>query len=240
VARLSAQASAEAGSNPLLALSLIARCRALQPDEPSHVLAEARALDRLDRTAEAMRLLDEQLERYKDEPALFADAALSRVQLAVEAHDDATARRLLEALVEKNVSPAVDRTARVRLAALSLPPAARAAVDAYFGAGDEAVQLYRLREALAAVPGEPHLAYLLGRRLAQARQSADALVWLDVASAGALPETLARETARLTVEAAYGAHDCARIEALAADTRLGPAFAARAADWLERCRFDSR
>lgn len=240
VARLASRANAEAGANPLHALELITRCRALQPEEPSHVFSEARALDRLDRTPDAVRLLDEQLERFKDEPSLFADAALPRVQLAVEAHDDATARRLLSALVEKNVSPAVDRTARVRLAALSMPPQARAAVDGYFGGGDDGVQLYRLREAMDAAPGEPIVAYLLGRRLAQAGANAEALRWLDVAAAAALPETLARETARLSIEAAYGAHDCERVAALASDARWGSAFSARAADWLERCRFDSR
>ncbi|MEW6433879.1 MAG: hypothetical protein AB1730_20430 [Myxococcota bacterium] len=240
VARLSAQANVESGSNPLHALELIARCRALQPDEPSHVFSEARALHRLDRTKDAIALLDAQLERFKAEASLFADAALPRVQLAVEAHDDATAQRLLTALVEKNVSPAVDRTARVRLAALSMPPAARAAVDASFGAGDDAVQLYRLREALLAAPGEPVVAYLLGRRLTQAGEGAEALRWLDVARDAALPETLARETARLSLEAAYAAHDCHRVEALAAESRFGSAFAAQAADWVQRCRFDSR
>jgi hypothetical protein len=240
VAQLSAQASAEAHTHPSRALDLTARCRALQPEEPAHVLAQARALERLGQPAEAARLLDEQLERFADEPSLFADAALPRVQLAVDAGDDLTARRLLTALLERRVGPAVDRTARVRLAALSMPPAARAAVDSYFSATDDAAQLYRLREALEAMPGEPVLAYLLGRRLAGAGEGAEALRWLDRAREAELPETLAREAARLSVEAAFTAHRCARLEALAAEARWGAAFSAQASDWLARCRFDSR
>lgn len=240
VARLSAQAGAEAASNPPRALALLARCRALQPDEPSHVFAEARAVDRLGRPQEAMALYDAQLERFTDEPGLYAEAALPRAQLALEAGDVDTARRLFTALTAKQVSPAVDRTAHVRLAALALPPKARDAVNAYFAGGDDAVHLYRLREALEVAPGDPFVAYLLGRRLMQSGEWEESLRWLDVALAAPLPDTLAREATRLAVEAAYGAHQCARVEALAQDARFGGAFAARARDWLERCRFDSR
>lgn len=240
VARLAAQAGAEAVTNPPRALELVARCRALQPDEPSHVLAEARAVDRLGRPRDAMALYDAQLERFKDEPALYADAALPRAQLALEAGDVDTARRLFTALTEKQVSPAVDRTAHVRLAALALPPKARDAVNAYFGGGDDAVHLYRLREALEVAPGDPFVAYLLGRRLMQSGEWEESLRWLDVALAAPLPDTLAREATRLAVEAAYGAHRCERVEALAQNARFGGAFSARARDWLQRCHFDSR
>ncbi|MCC6332480.1 MAG: hypothetical protein IT380_00670 [Myxococcales bacterium] len=238
VARLLAQASAQSGSDPPRALLLVSRCRALQPDEPSHVLAEARQLQRLGRAQQAAALLDGQLERFKDEPSLFADAALPRVQLALEADDEVTARRLLTTLTELQVSPAALRTARVRLATLELPPKGRAAAAAYFADGDDATRLYLLREGLLETPDQPYLAYLLGRRLTQAGESSEGLRWLEVALAAPLPEPLAEETTRLALEAAYGAHQCARVEALAHDSHFGSAFAARALDWLERCRFD--
>lgn len=238
VARLSAQAAAEADANPTYALELVARCRALQPEEPGHVLAEARQLARLGRTKEAAALLDAQLERFKDEPALFADAALPRAELALEAGDADTAKRLFTALLERHASPAVERTAHVRLATLALGPRGRRAADAWFHDTKDALRLYLLRDALDESPGEPHLAYLLGRRLTQLGEFPEALRWLEVALAQPLPDSVAQEAARLTLEAAFGARACDRVEAIAQDNRFGSAFSARARDWLARCRFD--
>ncbi|MEW5741064.1 MAG: hypothetical protein AB1938_19235 [Myxococcota bacterium] len=238
VARLTEQAAAEATSDPPHSVALIARCRALQPDEPALALTHARGLYRLGRRAEALALCDAQLERFKDEPSFFAEPALQRAEWALADGDEATARRLLTRLTEIDVSPAVDRTARVRLATLALPPRGRAAADAYFGNGEDAARLYLLREGLLETPDEPFLAYLLGRRLTQAGEFTEALRWLDVALAAPLPDTIAEEATRLVLEAAYGAHLCPRVEAIARDSRYGAAFAVRARDWLERCRFD--
>ena len=101
----------------------------LQPDEPHHSLSVARALKRLHRLDEAATTLDSLLPVAEPNAALWADVALDRVALAMTAKDDARAKSLLEAIIERQVSPTMARTARVRLAALEGPPAQREAVS---------------------------------------------------------------------------------------------------------------
>lgn len=236
VAKLRAFASV--APEPGRALEALARCQRLQPGEPSHVIAAARLSARQGDDAGAAKALDALLQRLDAQPALFADAALARVQVALDAGDDALARALLTRVLGGAPAPAVERTARVRLAALAMPPKARAAVDAYFSAPDDGAPLYLLRDALDALPDEPTLAYLLGRRLAGVGQSAEALRWLDVARAGDLGPALTLEATRLTLEPAWRLGDCARLDALARQA-TDAATAAGIADWLERCRFDA-
>lgn len=218
VGALSAEASA---AEPLQALELLSRCRALQPDEPSHVLAEAQALRRLSKNEAARVLLDAELTRLEDEPAPWADAALLRADLAQEDGDLATASALWNRIIERQVSPALDRTAHVRLDGKHLE-----AVRRYFAPGGEDVKLYLLREALEREPNSIPLRYLLARKLTQSGEAAAALPLLEQLLGEALPASLQKETARLAVEAAFHLGRCDVVQRWA--TR---------GDWPERCAF---
>jgi tetratricopeptide (TPR) repeat protein len=218
VGALSAEASA---AEPLQALELLSRCRAIQPDEPSHVLAEAQALRRLSKNEAARVLLDAELTRLEDEPAPWADAALLRADLAQEDGDLATASALWNRIIERQVSPALDRTAHVRLDGKHLE-----AVRRYFAPGAEDVKLYLLREALEREPNSIPLRYLLARKLTQSGEAAAALPLLEQLLGEALPASLQKETARLAVEAAFHLGRCDVVQRWA--TR---------GDWPERCAF---
>ncbi|MBL8919011.1 MAG: hypothetical protein JNJ54_09150 [Myxococcaceae bacterium] len=219
------------------ALELLSRCEALQPEEPAHVLARVSTLRRLGQDDEAKAMLEKLAERVKDSPSSWADAALALAELAIARGDDAGARALLERIVALQVSPSMDRTARVKLHSLDATGAVRTALVRFFSSDRDAVVVHSLDLARAEAPADSYVAYLLGRRLHQREAFPEALAALEVAHADpALPESLRRETVRLMIEAAFGAGDCARVKALALDAAgmSGP-FGARAADWVERC-----
>jgi hypothetical protein len=232
VGRLAAEAAAAGAHEPLRARQLLSRCRLLQPDEPSHVLAWVQLSRRLGLPDEARALLDAELERLAQEPAPWAEAALARADLAQEEGDVALASQLWGQVLARQVAPALERTATVRLDGREVD-----AVQRYFAPGDEAVKLVRLREAAEAAPPSISARYLLGRRLQQEGASAEALPVLAALLEEPLPPSLARETARLAIEAAFAAGRCDTVERLAHTARLGASFDARAADWLERCAF---
>lgn len=237
VAKLTAEARERSSDDGPGALEVYSRCQALQPEEPAHVLSRASTLRRLGQDDEAKVLLERLAERVKDAPSSWADAALALADLAITRGDDAGARTLLERIVELQISPAMDRTARVRLRSLEATGPVRTALIRYFGSDSHAAQVHWLDLARAEAPGEPYVAYLLGRRLHEREAFAEALPVLEVARADAtLPGSLRRETLRLMIEAAFGAGDCARVKALADEAaQLSGPFGARAADWIERC-----
>lgn len=237
VARLASDAQRLSADDAAGALEVLSRCEALQPAEPSHVLSRAGVLRKLGRDDEARVLLESLAERVKDAPSTWAEAALVLVDLAVLRKDDTTARALLERVVELRVSPSIDRTARVRLHALDSTAAVRRALEAWFSSEPDSVQVHRLERALAETPREPFVSYLLGRRLHQKDAFAEALESLEVARAdSSLPESIQKETLRLSVEAAYGVGDCAKVSALAEEAKRWPgSLPARARDWVERC-----
>ncbi|MFO0597295.1 MAG: hypothetical protein U0228_18420 [Myxococcaceae bacterium] len=236
VAELSSRAAALVSVDPVRAMAALQRCRALQPQEPSHALAEAQLLRKLGRRDDARAVLDAELKRLESDPSAWGDAALARADLAMEDGQDAVARTLWERLVELHVSPPLERTALVRLASLELTDGSRAAVQTLFGAGPEDSKTLALRDALDTDPRSIPLRYLLGRRLAQAGDPRRALPLLRGLLDEKLPPLVERETSRLVLETATAQGDCPEVERLTHAT-LGPAFAARAADWLERCRF---
>lgn len=237
VARLSSEAAGLLGADPHRARELLARCRALQPEEPSHVLAEANALRRLGLLDAARATLDGELKRLADEPTPWAEAALVRADLAQEEGDAALASSLWTQLLEKQVSPAFDRTAQVRLAGLALSSPAAEAVRRYFQPGDDDVKLYFLRDAAVAAPDAMPLRYLLARRLQLAGESATALPLLEALLTTELPPTVAKESTRLAIEASFAVGNCDAVKRWASTGRFGTAFDARAADWVERCQF---
>jgi hypothetical protein len=145
------------------------------------------------------------------------------------------ARALWEGIVARAAPPPFERTARVRLAGLSLQGAPAAAVTSYFEARGPA-RLRALRE--GAAHGGWAVAYLLGRALAQEGVASEALDALEGAVAFPdCPRVVAQEARRLAQEAASQAGRCERLEAFAADASLGGGLQTRARDWLERCRF---
>ncbi len=233
VGRLSAQAGALMPTDPQRAKELLARCRTLQPDEPSHALAEAGALRRLSEEEASRKLLDAELQRLEAEPAPWAEAALARADLAQEEGDRETATALWKRILERQISPAMERTSQVRLDGLEVD-----AVQRFFRPGDDDVKAFLLGEASRAHPESWAVRYLLGRRLQQAGESATALPVLDqLLNEGRLPDAVAKETTRLAIEAAFSLGRCDEVKRWASRSRFGPAFDARAADWVERCAF---
>lgn len=232
VGRLSEQAGAAMATDPQRARDLLARCRALQPDEPSHALAEAHALRRLSQAEASLALLDSELDRLEQEPVPWAEAALTRADLAQEEGDLATAERLWKRVVERQISPTMERTSQVRLNGLGVE-----AVHRYFQPGEDDVKLFFLREASEAHPEAWSVRYLMARKLQLAGESGAALPVLEGLLAQELPPAIARETTRLAIEAAFALGRCDTLVKHAAPGRFGAAFDARAADWIERCAF---
>lgn len=228
-------------SDPDLAVTKFARCAELQPDEPGHVLNQARALEKAGRAGEAAEALRRLLPTVEDKPAVAAELAMGAADVAVKRGFADEAKGLLEKILALAPSPAMDRTARVKLHALAHPTAGPA-LWAYFEDGQEDVKLLRLREALEAVPEDPYLSYLLGRRLTQSREGALALPYLKrTLSFEGLPESIRLEALRLRAEAGYLANDCGDV---AATVGLAPsaseAWKAKLFEWQQRCEFDAR
>jgi hypothetical protein len=238
VARLSEAASTT--DDPGHALALIERCAAIQPQEPEHVLTRAGLLRRLGRDADARQSLEALSQRLEGHGGPWADATLTLADLAQQQGRLDDARALLTALTRADTTAAVDRTARVRLAALDLPGAARDAVQRFFAPGNGAVKFYLLRDALDLAPQSSELQYLLGRRLALDGAPADALPYLTRALETPLAPTVAREARRVALEAAFATHDCAQVKALATAAQAdGRAASASASDWVARCDWEA-
>lgn len=232
VGRLSSEAGGLFSSDPQRASELLARCRALQPDEPSHALAEANALHRLSQDEASRTLLDSELKRLEDEPSAWAEAAMARADLAREDGDLETATRLWTRVLERQISPTMDRTSQVRLDGIGLD-----AVRRYFQPGDDDLKLFLLRDASQANPKSWSVRYLLGRRLQQAGESSAALPILEQLLGEAVPPAIEKESTRLAIEAAFALGRCDRVKKWGTPGRFGPAFDARSADWIERCAF---
>lgn len=236
VARLSADVNAISTDDLPTALGLLSRCEALQPEEPTHVLTRAALLRRMGNDQEAASLLTGLLSRVAGAPSTWCDVALALTDLAITRGDEARAKELLIGIIEKEASPSMDRTARVRLHSLETSGAVRTALVKYFSNDPDAVQLHWLERAHAEAPTEPYVAYLLGRRLQQKDASAEALELLEVVRQDeALPSSMRIETVRLMLEAAFGAGDCETVKQVAEGAGLTPNLRAKAQDWVARC-----
>lgn len=240
VATLQGEASELVHSDPERAAVLYRRCAELQPEEPGFRLGEASALARADRGDEAAAVLAKLSMQVKDRPSLAAEVAMAQADVAFARGRLDEARGFLDQALGLKVSPTVDRTARVKLAALE-SKAIGPAIWSYFRAGRDEVKLLVLREALQAEPRNPFVSYLLGRRLVQGQEPTLALRYLEEALSGSLPDSIRREALRLKLEAEYLAGDCAAVRTTAG--RLpgyGASFKSIAQRWLDRCELDQR
>ncbi|MHB8872146.1 MAG: tetratricopeptide repeat protein [Myxococcaceae bacterium] len=240
VATLTAQAAETLPSDPERALSLYQRCAAIQPDEPSFALAQATALTRAGRKGDAADLLKGLAATLKDQPSTQAEVQMALADLAYARGRVDESRAALEAVLAQDPRPSLDRTARVKLAALG-PSASGAAVWSYFQPGADDVKLLVIREALAEDPRNALLSYLLGRRLEQGSAPRLALRYLSAALEGELPGSVRKEALRLLVEAQYLAGDCAAVRTTVGQLpSYGAGFKAAADVFTERCDFEER
>jgi hypothetical protein len=241
VAGLRAQAQEVLSSEPAQALRLYARCAEIQPEEPEFQVGQAHAMARLDRGADASALLAALEQKLADRPALKAEVLLEHSDLLVRAGKAEEASALLKAVLELKQSSALDRTARVKLAAVqSSSGASGEALAAYFRPGRDDLKLLRLREALEGDRENPYLAYLLGRRSVQEAPKLAAR-YLGQALQKELPDSIRREAVRLRLEALYLSGDCAGVRNDVGQLPdLGAALKARAAEWVERCEFEEK
>lgn len=239
VARLSDAARQALASDPEDALERYRRAAELQPEEPYFRLGEAVALSQLERYADADTVLAAMGDRMKGQSVLEAEVAMARADVALRRGRPGEARRFLDQVLSRDAGPELTRTAQVKLAAME-STARQGPIDAYFRAGQDEVRLLLLARALAAVPTDPYLNYLMGRRLQQVGSPVLATGYLQQAlAAEGLPEALRREALRMRVESAYLAGDCGAVRhEVGALPDFGAAFRASADEWRERCDFE--
>lgn len=226
-------------SDPAKAAQLFERCALLQPEEPSHRIGQARALADLDRLPDAAEVLGKAAETFKEAPQVLAELQMERADVAQKRGRADEVKRELEAVLAAPVSAQLNRTAHVKLHALSTP-AVSDALWAYFGEGKEELKLLVLQKALGETGEDPFVQYLLGRRSAQAGAPSLAQPYLARALAGGkLPASIQREALRLSIEAQFFAGMCDEVrKTVEAASDQPAAFKLRAQEWVERCAFE--
>jgi tetratricopeptide (TPR) repeat protein len=240
VAALSEEARTLSVTNPSRALQLFRTCARLQPTEPDFLLAEAALLRRMSRPAEASEVLERAERLVSGRPALEAQVALARADLAWDAGDLQTAGAALQQAASLRPGRDLEREAEVKLAALS-EPRIRPALHAYFDASTEELRLWALERARAVSPDDGVVNYLLGRRLLAVGVPGEAAEALGRALSARLPEQVNREAWRLLVSAHYRAGDCAAVRSdIGRMPDLSDAVRTEVTEWQARCAFDER
>lgn len=242
VETLKVQAAATLPSDPDAAIAKYQRIIELQPDDYRHEMAKANALERAGNKAAAAELLEKVAPKVEKDQAAAIEVAMARADVLWELGRADEAKAQLEAVLKLDPSPAMDRTAHVKLAALASPEVGRA-IWQYFGPGGDDVKLLVLREALAKVPGQAEAAYLVGRRLAtHSDQPMLAVKYLSQALAGtSLAPSIRREALRLKLESRFLSGDCAGLREEAKSLPdYGSVFKRRTDEWLERCAFEEK
>jgi tetratricopeptide (TPR) repeat protein len=238
VVRLEDAADDALRSDPQEAFTLYQRAASLQPEEPSFLMGQARALEALERPEDADKVLAEVAEKVKDKASMAAEVAMARADMALKLDQPTRARTYLESVLSLASSPEVMRTAYVKLAALD-SPSRRTPIVAYFRSTREELRMVLLARALEADPKDPYLHYLLARRLHGAGAPALAQEHFGRALQGELPQAIRREALRLLVESNYLAGDCGAVRhEVGALPDYGPAFKALATEWVARCEFE--
>ncbi|WP_338867432.1 hypothetical protein [Myxococcus stipitatus] len=241
VARLTESARSTLATAPAEALASYTRAASLQPEEPSFRLGEAAALSSLERYDEATAVLSTLAQQVKGQKVTEAEVAMARADVESRREQPTQARVYLDTVLALDATPELTRTAQVKLAALE-STARREAIDAYFLAPREELRLLMLARSLQAIPSDPYLNYLLGRRLQQVGSPILAGEYLQRALADeTLPPLLRREALRVKVEAAYLAGDCGAVRhEVGVLPDFGTAFKATALEWMERCDFEEK
>ncbi len=240
VARLTSEAAELLQSDPDEAVRRYQRCAELQPDEPGHRLNEATALQRSGRKLDSAELLTQLAEVVKEQPGPSAEVAMARADLAWSRNKPNDAREQLQKVLTLDPSPAMDRTARVKLAALAADEGSSKALWAWFKPGGDDVKLLVLREAMKGGDSDVYVSYLLGRRLSQGSAPALALPYLAAALASpTLPESIRKESLRLQLESLFLSGDCNGVtDAIGRLPSSTTAFKVRAKEWEARCAFE--
>ncbi|MBZ4396967.1 hypothetical protein [Myxococcus sp. AS-1-15] len=241
VARLTEPARASLVTDPSDALERYTRAATLQPEEPAYRLGEAAALSALERYDEATTVLTTLAGKVKGQNVSEAEVAMALADVETRRERPEQARAHLDTVLTLDATPDLTRTAQVKLAALE-STARRAGIDAYFLAPKEELRLLLLSRALQALPSDPYLNYLLGRRLQQVGSPVLAGESLQRAlSDDSLPLSLRREALRLKVEASYLSGDCGAVRhEVGVLPDFGTAFKATALEWVERCDFEEK
>jgi tetratricopeptide (TPR) repeat protein len=240
VAVLLDEARTAAPANPGLALQLVRACTRLQPEEPDYLLTEATLLRRLDRPSEAAEALDRAEALVAGRPALEAQVALARADLAWSTGDLQAAGAALQQVASLHPGRDVEREAQVKRAALS-DARVRPALHAFFDSGSDELRLWTLERAREAAPEDGVVNYLLGRRLLALGIPAEAAEALGRAVSGSLPEQVTQEAWRLLVSAHYRAGDCAAVRSdLGRMPDLSESVRLEVTEWQARCVFEER
>jgi tetratricopeptide (TPR) repeat protein len=238
VASLKAKAEETLQGDPEEASRLFKRCREIQPDEPGHYLGEARALMKMDQSAQALELLKTLEPKVEPHPQLKAETFMAEADASWLLQRPEATAQLLEKVISLKPSASVLRTAHVKLSA-SDGSAVSAAVWGYFQPGQDELKLLRLREAVGVAPDDVALNYLLGRRLEQAHAPNLAVAYLTRALMKDLPDSLRRESLRLKVQAEYESGDCNAVtQTLGELPGYGTAFKEWMLEWKARCEFE--
>ena len=240
VAALAEEARATTTSNPARSLQLLRACARLQPGEPDFLLGEAALLRRMDRAAEAAEVLERAEALVAGRPALEAQLALARADLAWSHGDLQSAGALLQQAAALRPGRDLEREAEVKLAALA-EARLRPMLHAFFDASTDEFRLWTLERAREISPEDGVVNYLLGRRLLLLGIPGEAAEALGRALSATLPEQVAREAWRLVVSAHYRAGDCAAVRAdLGRMPDLSEAVRAEVTEWQARCVFEER
>jgi tetratricopeptide (TPR) repeat protein len=173
-------------------------------------------------------------------PALEAQVALARADLAWDAGDLQTAGAALQQAGSLRPGRDLEREAEVKRVALS-DARLRPMLHAFFDASSEELRLWALERARETAPDDGVVNYLLGRRLLAVGLPTEAAEALARALSATLPEQVNREAWRLLVSAHYRAGDCAAVRSdLGRMPDLSDALRAEVTEWQARCAFEER
>ena len=240
VAALAEEARTLASTNPSRALQLLRSCARLQPAEPDFLLTQATLLRKMSRPSEAAEVLDRADGLVAGLPALEAQVAVARADLAWDAGDLQTAGAALEQAISLRPGRDLEREAEVKRAALA-EARVRPMLHAFFDTSMEELRLWALERARELVPDDGVVNYLLGRRLLAVGLPAESAETLGRALSATVPEQVNREAWRLLVSAHYLAGDCAAVRSdLGRMPDLSEALRAEVTEWQERCDFEAR
>jgi len=240
VAALAAEAKGLTTTNPSRALQLLRSCARLQPTEPDFLLGEVALLRTLNRPSEAAEVLEHADGLVAGRPALEAQVALARADLAWDAGDLQAAGASLQQAASLRPGRDLEREAEVKRVALA-DARLRPMLHAFFDASSDELRLWVLERARESAPEDGVVNYLLGRRLLAVGLPAEAADALGRALSATLPEQVNREAWRLLVSAHYRDGDCAAVRSdLGRMPDLSEPLRAEVTEWQARCTFEEQ